>query len=546
MEGTVRSYVSIQLLIGPIPSACEQSAMPYPDRVIDVHTHIFNANHLPMQGLILRYTGYKGGSGGGDGWREWLARVAARLIRDIIGDGEDDWLRMTAALEDKAGSAVGEAIMLNDMYLRIAQRASDAIEQGLRADSDDPTQRLEAAEATELLRNLVEIELAYERSETIRENFDRQAVVIPTRGEVDRAFHLLAESAAALSADRGMLGGLFFSRGALRWLLRSIGWLIEKWAPEDLTPFVEFVYRLLSSEGDNVRRIREYYRPDQNVMVLVHHMMDLELSYPDREGDPHWDLEIQLKRMEELQAHLGEELVGFAPLDPRRDWHDYAKRALEMGFTGFKFYPPMGYMPIGNNDLALDESCRKFFGFCISRGVPVFTHCTPTGFEACPGAGLMSDPRGWKRLLEDDDFRQLRLCLGHAGGGYQKVGRDFVSPGWYASQSEWNHADNFAPIVVELCKTYENVYCDFSYLHGLLDDAVYRKRFEENFRREWESKGTYAFSDKAMFGSDAHMPELTRKTGLFLAYFEKVFNNLPAEEFEKFCYGNAMNYLKLS
>lgn len=204
----------------------------------------------------------------------------------------------------------------------------------------------------------------------------------------------------------------------------------------------------------------------------------------------------------------------------------------------------MGYRAAGNTDAAIEASCDAFFSYCVANDVPVFTHCTPKGFQARAESGANGNPRYWKLALEKHP--QLRICFGHAGGGRQKNGI-VDSRGWVAQGGEWHSDGNWARAVVELCRTYENAYCEFGHLDALIGESKKeREAFVMNFIREMkDSSGSNPFARKCMYGSDSVMPNMLRHTKDFLEAFRQVFENagLQQDAFDRFTFQNAADFL---
>ena len=161
------------------------------------------------------------------------------------------------------------------------------------------------------------------------------------------------------------------------------------------------------------------------VGLFVHHMMDMENYYDDT---PMYPLSQQIAKMRMLAESTNGRLVGFVAYDPlRKNYQEIIRSAIEGGFCGVKFYPPNGYRALDNDGpkgKIVDKANRWLFKFCVDNDVPIFTHCTPHGFEAKPTpglnkgpTGLNSDPKYWEKVLEHPEFNNLRLCFGHAGGG---------------------------------------------------------------------------------------------------------------------------------
>jgi len=208
----------------------------------------------------------------------------------------------------------------------------------------------------------------------------------------------------------------------------------------------------------------------------VHFMMDMQMAYVGGRTTPRmvasdYDYaDEQLQRMQDLARLQHPHVLGFAAFDPRReDWCKTAEKTLEMGFKGFKFYPAMGYLPVGNADAVIEQRVLEFFSFCQSRKAPVFAHCTPVGFQTREKLGTNANPAHWRKLLQIPEFSTLALCLGHAGGGKALVEDGKYSDGWVATEETWESPTNYAYEVVKLCGDYPNVYCELRHIVELIE-----------------------------------------------------------------------------
>ena len=175
----------------------------------------------------------------------------------------------------------------------------------------------------------------------------------------------------------------------------------------------------------------------------------------------------------------------------------------------------------------------------------MFVHCTPIGFQTKEKKGLNAHP-STGALLEHERWRDLRLCLGHAGGGASNLG--VSSAGWMAdNDAEWSDADNFARIVADLCATYPNV-CELGYITELLDDPTARELLVANIERARARPGRTAapdFLDKVAYGSDWHMPSMVDNTARYLDVFVDIMNRPAyAAHRDLFFHDTAMAYLK--
>ena len=145
--------------------------------------------------------------------------------------------------------------------------------------------------------------------------------------------------------------------------------------------YLEFFLTMLKSEKAVLKQLLSSYDKlgAGNIQVL-HMMMDMQLAYPVPKP-PRYPFPEQLRKMEQLKQDNPQSMFGFSAFDPRRDnWRQLADTAIAHGFLGFKFYPALGYLPIGNADPVLESRVAAFFDY-IAGDIPVFVHCTPIGFR---------------------------------------------------------------------------------------------------------------------------------------------------------------------
>ena len=57
-------------------------SIDYPTQVIDVHTHVFNAHHLPLEGMLLGWLDVK--THDGKRFRRWLARMGRNIAVQLV------------------------------------------------------------------------------------------------------------------------------------------------------------------------------------------------------------------------------------------------------------------------------------------------------------------------------------------------------------------------------------------------------------------------------------------------------------------------------
>jgi predicted TIM-barrel fold metal-dependent hydrolase len=328
---------------------------------------------------------------------------------------------------------------------------------------------------------------------------------------------------------------------------------------------------LTRQHGEIAATLRKRY---PEVDLFVHHMMDMSEAYADKPTVP---FDHQLELMQRLDAAFPGKLLHFAAFDPfrRQDALALAERAFtEFAAVGFKIYPPSGYRaaenmangfppkPPATDNWAmkrwnsrydkwtaedLDKTLQSVFDWTVrKKGIPLFTHCTPGGFEADNGYGKMADPFFWASALKKRDNAGFRLCFGHSGGEAYW----FSDPADDSAHTATPPGDDwqFGNQVVDLCLTYPDVYCEVGYLDGILDPkkvGVLLKRLECVVNRP-SKDGKWRFGDKLMYGTDWHMIIQEPRYETYLARWDDLIKKVDNGTWRRaFFAGNAKKFLRL-
>lgn len=511
-----------------------------PPLVIDMHTHVFNAKYVPLEEIAIS--------------RKVPARIAKPLARVLLILTRSSRLRYQA--QERFGIDPQAQLMgVDDKHplnheehtgeLLIADVLSQLALDASAADSEFEARVLVA-----------ESEMFNELQQLNREFGDTES-----SSELE---NLMAN--ADTLREKKALVELYDIKGlVLRGLKRMLRRFIKKALNfvESTGDTLDFFYSMTASEKTLFDRLSKYYADKEVPYLFVHYMMDMAAPF---EGEvEHEFYASQIPRMAGLAQYSQGRLLGFAAFDPIRFVNNESDRediirhldyALENGKLGFKFYPPLGFKAAGNENTNLETVIDVFLDYCAERQVPVFTHCTPSGFEVVPDTtGFNAHPKYWRQALEKEGHenrRDLRLCFGHAGGGKRTVHTDDTSKvvmGWLSNDAQWEDPDNYAAHVVNLCKEFKNVYCEIGYLHEIMDDASYAEAFKARLKAEFEraDDGAYDFGKKIMYGSDWHMPSMINDVDDFLEqmmeYFEDDATLSPHRS--TFFAGNAIDYLQL-
>jgi predicted TIM-barrel fold metal-dependent hydrolase len=477
-------------------------------KVIDMHTHVFNARDLPLVGVLN-------------------ALGAPRPVAVVVAEA------ILASMPEEAGEPKREVSM-------------NEIERPTIQDLSEPQ------------RNILLDYVGRERMEPLR--------AAAAHLEVKPDVTLLAETTAKIGfpADDSLVQAVVIQR-----LTKAV----ELGAA--LKGYIRFIGIMTKGHGEIVAALQKSY---PQVDLFVHHMMDMAGAYDDTPTVPFSDQTIM---MQKLDAAFPGKLLHFTAFDPFRRGGalPLVQHAVkDYSAVGLKIYPPSGYRAAENaiykfpprpglldiwgrkrwnsryagwTEADLDSTLRDAFAWASTNMVPLFTHCTPGGFEAVrakgsvPGYGMMADPFFWASALKTTPG--LRMCFGHSGGEaywFSDPANDA------ANQKNKPPGDNwqFGNQVVDLCLTYPDVYCEVGYLSGVLEPKqaaalVHRLEAVINLLSK---DGKWRFGDKLMYGTDWHMIYKEPNYDRYLEKWDDVIKQVDKGGWRQaFLAGNAKKFLRL-
>lgn len=493
--------------------ATKRPNVPSAPVVIDMHTHLFNARYIPLREVAIAF-----------GVPTRIAPILEKLIWEICRESDVDNVRSAQLELASVQDEVRQIVKWSHLRGRFArQRIINDIFRPFKLSNILTTNEIEQL-AVYMRRDLgIGARNRIGSSEPSWENI---AAMLERTG-------ILADSHERVAKA---------SVGEVKGLLRLAGTMLRK--EESLAIAVSVTY--------------------PQVDLFVHHMMDLAGSYGET---PQIEFTNQVKRLLWLDFKTSDKSKGqtlmFAAFDPFRRGQaiSNAVYAYEHGAAGFKFYPPCGYRPAENiipaptnfpatvlsqwdarykgvttNDL--NSWNDEFFAYCQTNDIPIFLHCTPKGFESVEGYGaVMANPVHWRPVFKK--YPKLRVCFGHSGGWC----------GWFNDPKNKCGGTNFTAEVIQLCATYDNVYCELGYLEQILSDGgvgYLRAHLKTAFNQY------PALTNKVMYGTDWHMLVQEDDCAQYLNRFEKVFDrdsdtkdNLLKYK-SAFFAGNASRYLRLA
>lgn len=300
---------------------------------------------------------------------------------------------------------------------------------------------------------------------------------------------------------------------------------------------------------------KEY--PD--IDIFIHHDMDMDDWY--ELAPPTYSYDQQVEKVSALAKKHAGKLIPFYAYNPKADITKLevailgskkadGTRGESKGYKGVKFYPPSGYKPwYDNQDDPYQKSNLVLFQLCEENNIPVFTHCNYGGMQAGKDTWRNNNVEYWKTVLVH--FPKLKLCFGHSGG----------DEGWLGEFDHWQlesmghdtFEKSFPGQIYQLSITYENVYCDFGYLPEVVDTpyrdgSEARNKIIGKLHECFENSGTapYQFQNKIMYGTDWHMLMKDHGYEDYYSTFSKMFDDPRIDSHKNnFFGGNAMKYLGL-
>ena len=250
------------------------------------------------------------------------------------------------------------------------------------------------------------------------------------------------------------------------------------------------------------------------------------------------------KTWEEQNAELAllsknHPVLPFLPIDPRREnLYEVFIEAFDQNnpqFFGVKCYPALGYLP---SDIRL----MPIFKMCAEKNIPVMTHCggeivstfeNPIyanrlgeqveikDYERKHRARKLNEPKEWEYVL--NEYRNLRLCLGHYGGG----------AAWENDPATSHRITE----IFEMMAKYDNLYADFSFN---LESHTAIKNFKKKLDKD-DVNGNL-MKERSLFGTDfwviLPLSDLFKDQQNFVEETKGLLNDLLKT--------NVLNYLKLS
>lgn len=186
----------------------------------------------------------------------------------------------------------------------------------------------------------------------------------------------------------------------------------------------------------------------------------------------------------------------------------------DYSFIGIKLYPPMGYDP-----MKLSQNSVALFDFCAEKKIPIMVHCSNEGFLIDDKFRSFSNPNGWKNILKDENYKNLKICFAHLGDQKKKVLKK--------KKRDWENT------IINYINDELNVYTDIS---CIAHNTEFYNHLKEIMNKNPKLK------DHILFGTDFSINLLLIDS--YNEYYKKFSENInDAQLIEKLCTTNTEKYL---
>jgi len=327
-------------------------------------------------------------------------------------------------------------------------------------------------------------------------------------------------------------------------VIRSLFGIISKDAKKQLKRLHGLVrYGMMENQEAIIDVLSNFYHHQYQLVLLSMDMEYMMSSSDDDKEDPQEDFINQIEQLRSIKhvSKYKNKVLPFIFADPRRDnvtnlVSEYLNFK-DAPFQGIKIYPALGYYPF-------DKHLKDIYKLALDFEVPIIAHCIQGDVYCRKNLGLRPDgstakhpianystipsdkyklpsnyqlnfthPLNYECLLnpkhafvsfgESVDFRNLKICLAHAGGSnewsmyvdqqhkrYKKKSVENVfhqhpldlNQKWLGDDTE---RFNWLTIILALMDEYPNVYFDISFtlhdstIYPLLRQLLMDKRYNE-------------------------------------------------------------------
>jgi predicted TIM-barrel fold metal-dependent hydrolase len=495
---------------------------------IDAHTHIFNAEDLPIYGYVKEVLAKELEPGK---TRSKFAKVLFYSVDKLI-----QWVARDSGKESDSLAKI-----LKDNHKADLAKSLDL--QTLEEENDNEIQTVLIPELTEQIKG------------------DREA-----NEEVVRELAALEESRS--KTNKGLFCWPFsiYQNSKLGRYMRLVN-RYRTWRYKNAA-------RLIKTFEDSFPGARDGKGVDLFVVAQVD--MDYWVNDPSRTS-----IQGQIDVTEKINRLYDGRLLPFVAFDPLRNILEngrplkWVQSAIEdHGFIGVKMYPPMGFRALGNTSLdkvpgswpphlvdtdtmkiaghveeskdkirgrvspldnlgyRLDKQLRALYKWCEDKHVPIMVHSNDSSASE-KGYEERAAPKYWAKVLEE--YPELRLNLGHFGG-WDDVAANAPGSG-YSKASRWSGE------IVKMMADNPNLYADFSNFHAIHDDDKGEDIVAGIKALFGKKKGI--LKSRLLYGSDWFMSTARKGNDEYFSDANELLNDHMPEHRAAILGGNAVNFLGL-
>lgn len=192
-------------------------------------------------------------------------------------------------------------------------------------------------------------------------------------------------------------------------------------------------------------------------------------------------------------------------------------------FTGIKVYPQLGFKPWPADEIDSitqqneREKVLYLYKYCISKRIPIITHCSDGGFEVDNFDSITDPGNDWTQVIRN--YPDITLCFAHFGN--QRSGA-----------TKWQNT------ITNLISSDNNLYTDIS----CNDSCKKEKKDYYNDLKSIIDKSPH-LAGKVLFGSDFSINMLVAGVNSNNQYLKKFIEADLQPYAHKLCNENALKFL---
>jgi predicted TIM-barrel fold metal-dependent hydrolase len=540
------------------------------DLLIDMHTHCFNGAYASAHGVFRGFSIPENAS-------SLLEKIcmAIFILRKQPTTAEVDTEKLRELVSEDPGLDFEQAAVDSDPFRDYISEGIAALDSP-RSDistqllEDDPsiitekTIQLLEEDVKESIKFIADIKKAIESA---IDSEDRQSKLLGLCRDAEERIKRITEELSRLpeileanddrTTARTIFGNILYS-------------IVSIFAPNQMIWFGLMLRRDISVFAQILKDL-------PSVDVFVHYMIEMEIPFNKDDLEEHKpyisSFSTRVERIGNICTSINnlrpdKRFYAFIPYHPARGDEFFKvfekifvnNKDKDPLFLGVKFYPPLGYKPLPENNEEWRSANEKLFQLCKDNRLPILCHTQHGSLRPEARFNEYANPIYWREVF--DNYPGLKFCFAHAGGAgkrgdlykrwyaWETASAERAAEGWFVEN--WiTFKQTWAFDVFKFCCQYKNVYCDFS-AFSEITIPHYRERLEGHLTKIAEKhrevlssvENPTKFFDRVMFGTDWHMIYNGHERTDYVDGFKTLFTAGALKDFnDKFFCLNAKNYL---